>query len=91
MQFSPAGLQFVAARLHRVRAPPRVRLIGCYPPPTPETRPTMNGSTLFALLVAAAILLLVNVAFGSPLPPFPGTHSGIVAVSAAPILAHKAC
>ncbi|MBB4014020.1 hypothetical protein [Niveibacterium umoris] len=51
----------------------------------------MNGSTLFALLVAAAILLLVNVAFGSPLPPFPGTHSGIVAVSAAPILAHKAC
>lgn len=50
----------------------------------------MNGSTLIALLLAAAALLLVKVAVGSPLPPFPGTQSGIVAISAAADPAHEA-
>lgn len=51
----------------------------------------MNGSTLVALLTCAAILLLVGLASGSTLPPFPGMRSGIVSVSAAPAVAHKAC
>ncbi|WP_172202489.1 hypothetical protein [Niveibacterium sp. COAC-50] len=51
----------------------------------------MKGSTLIALLTAGAILLFAAVAFGGELPPFPGTLSGIVVVSAAPSLAQKAC
>jgi len=50
----------------------------------------MNRSTLIALLLSAMVLLLASFAFAGTLPPFPGTHSGIVSVSALPNTVHKA-
>ena len=43
----------------------------------------MNGHTLAAVLLALLLTLTASLGFAGILPLFPGTHSGIVAVSAA--------
>lgn len=91
LQLNPAGLQFIAGRLQPAPYPPRVRLNGHHPRSFQTKRLPMNGSTLVALLTFAAVLLLVGLASGATLPPFPGMRSGIVSVSVAPTVAHKAC